>query len=96
MDETRQGGESMRAFLSFILLSVPFTPATLGQQPTQADKSLTPAAARTAYELKIEFNSRVPMRDRTELSADIYRPNATGRFPSSSRAPLTPRPAPAL
>ena len=80
----------MRAILSFVLLFVSFIPATLGQQPTPGDKSLTPAAAQTAYEVKIEFNHRVPMRDRTELSADIYRPNATGRFPVIlARTPYT-------
>jgi putative CocE/NonD family hydrolase len=30
---------------------------------------------------RIEFNQRVSMRDRTELSADIYRPKVDGRFP---------------
>lgn len=71
----------MRVILSFILLFVSSTPAALGQQSTPADKSSTTATAQTAYEVKIEFNRRVAMRDRTELSADIYRPNATGRFP---------------
>lgn len=81
----------MRAILSFILLFVSFIPATLGQQSTPADKSLTPAAAaQTTYDVKIEFNRRVPMRDRTELSADIYRPDATGRFPVIlARTPYT-------
>jgi putative CocE/NonD family hydrolase len=42
------------------------------------------------YEVKIEFNHRVPMRDRTELSADVYRPQADGRFPVIlSRTPYT-------
>ncbi|HYX30202.1 MAG TPA: CocE/NonD family hydrolase [Pyrinomonadaceae bacterium] len=31
--------------------------------------------------VKIEFNQRVRMRDGVELSADIYRPDASGRFP---------------
>lgn len=30
---------------------------------------------------KIEFNVRVPMRDGVELSADVIRPDGTGRFP---------------
>jgi putative CocE/NonD family hydrolase len=29
----------------------------------------------------MEFDVRVPMRDGTELSADVYRPDADGRFP---------------
>jgi putative CocE/NonD family hydrolase len=44
-----------------------------------------PAQAQTvkqsAYEVKIEFNERVTMRDGVELSADIYRPSASGAFP---------------
>lgn len=36
---------------------------------------------QSTYEVKIEFNERVAMRDGVELSADIYRPNASGAFP---------------
>jgi putative CocE/NonD family hydrolase len=40
--------------------------------------------------LKIEFNRRVRMRDGTELSADVYRPKAPGRFPVIlNRTPYT-------
>ncbi len=31
--------------------------------------------------LRIDFNQRVPMRDGVELSADVYRPQADGRYP---------------
>ena len=33
------------------------------------------------YDVRVEFDVRVPMRDGTELSADIRRPDAEGRFP---------------
>ncbi len=31
--------------------------------------------------MRIDFDQRVPMRDGVKLSADVYRPNADGRFP---------------
>lgn len=46
--------------------------------------------AQQKYELKAEFNRRVVMRDGVELSADIYRPDAPGKFPVIlSRTPYT-------
>lgn len=33
------------------------------------------------YKIKREFNVPIPMRDGVELSADIYRPDAEGKFP---------------
>ncbi len=48
------------------------------------------AVAQQTYELKAEFNRRVTMRDGVELSADIYRPDAPGKFPVIlSRTPYT-------
>ena len=38
-------------------------------------------AAHAQYPVKMEFNVRVPMRDGITLSADIYRPDTTGKFP---------------
>ena len=75
-------GKSMSNILTFILLLfAPFTPATFSQQPTPAVNPPTPALAQQTYAVKIEFNRRVRVRDGTELSADIYRPDAPGRFP---------------
>jgi putative CocE/NonD family hydrolase len=49
-----------------------------------------PAAAEQTYAVKIDFDIRVKMRDGVELSADIYRPDAEGRFPVIlSRTPYT-------
>ena len=39
------------------------------------------APAPTTYETRTDFNLRVKMRDGVELSADITRPAAEGRFP---------------
>ena len=76
--------------LSFTLLfCAALVPAVLGQQVTP---SPTPqiGSAQQAYEVAIDFNRRVPMRDRTELSADVYRPKAEGRFPVIlNRTPYT-------
>jgi len=70
-------------FLSLVIA----VPTILAQQPSP---SQTPATAQPAYELKIDFNRRVPMRDRVELSADVYRPKAPGRFPVLlNRTPYT-------
>jgi len=42
------------------------------------------------YEVRIDFNQRVKMRDAVELSADVYRPDAPGKFPVIlSRTPYT-------
>ncbi|MGH9775157.1 MAG: CocE/NonD family hydrolase [Candidatus Acidiferrales bacterium] len=48
---------------------------------TKATPSAAVADAQPAYTMKIDFNVRVKMRDGVELSADIYRPDAPGKFP---------------
>jgi putative CocE/NonD family hydrolase len=80
---TRAGrGNHPRPTLTFIiLLFVALTPKTFGQQSPPPSTLATPAPVQPADELKIDFNRRVPMRDRTELSADVYRPVAPGRYP---------------
>ncbi len=42
---------------------------------------LQPLRAADTYKVKIDFNQRAKMRDSVELSADVYRPDAPGRFP---------------
>ena len=37
--------------------------------------------AQAPYRVVMEFDVRVPMRDGVQLSTDIYRPDAPGRFP---------------
>jgi putative CocE/NonD family hydrolase len=39
------------------------------------------AASAAAFAMKIDFDRRVKMRDGVELSADVYRPDAPGKFP---------------
>jgi putative CocE/NonD family hydrolase len=74
----------LRSFLIVVFILVGALRPTLAQS-TQPAPSPTPAEA-----VKIEFNRRVPMRDRVELSADIYRPEAPGRYPVIlSRTPYT-------
>ena len=65
----------MPVLILFLLIAVS---PTLAQQAAPAS---SPPAAQATPEVKIEFNRRVPMRDRTELSADIYRPVGEGKFP---------------
>jgi putative CocE/NonD family hydrolase len=38
------------------------------------------AGSQPVHEVKIEFDRRIPMRDGVTLSADVYRPDAAGRF----------------
>tara|TARA_B100000686_G_scaffold334539_1_gene401942 strand:+ start:272 stop:463 length:192 start_codon:yes stop_codon:yes gene_type:complete len=33
------------------------------------------------YDIDLQFDVKIPMRDGIGLSADIYRPRAAGRFP---------------
>jgi len=43
--------------------------------------SVAAAAEIAQYKVRAEFDVKVPMRDGTLLSADIYRPDASGQFP---------------
>jgi len=44
----------------------------------------------SAHDVEYEFNVRIPMRDGTSLSADIFRPKADGKFPVLlTRTPYT-------
>lgn len=71
------------------VLSCAFVLAILGQQVTPSPHPQIGSAQQT-YEVAIDFNRRVPMRDRTELSADVYRPKVPGRFPVIlNRTPYT-------
>ena len=75
--------DRMLIIILFLLIAVS---PTVAQQAAPAS---SPAAQATP-EVKIEFNRRVPMRDRTELSADIYRPVGEGKFPVVlNRTPYT-------
>lgn len=75
----------MRAKMGFLLLLIlAIAPLSLYQQQAQArvqQSSTTGYSSQPTYAVKIEFNQRVRMRDGVELSADVYRPDAEGRFP---------------
>ena len=43
--------------------------------------SVAPGTSQPEFEVEIEHNVPVPMRDGTILRADVYRPAAGGRFP---------------
>lgn len=51
--------------------------AWVGDMPAPSDRS----AAGGVYGVRHHFNVPIPMRDGITLSADIYRPDAPGRFP---------------
>jgi uncharacterized protein len=60
----------MRILWALLLLAL--TPAPVPEQTTSAP---------TTYATRTDFNLRVKMRDGVELSADVTRPTAEGRFP---------------
>jgi uncharacterized protein len=40
-----------------------------------------PGISRPQYQVRLEHNARIPMRDGTQLAADVYFPVAEGKFP---------------
>ena len=70
-----------------LIILVLLVPQAVAQQTATDGRAAT---TQQTYELKIDFNRRVPMRDGTELSADVYRPKGPGRFPVIiNRTPYT-------
>jgi uncharacterized protein len=73
----------------FVVLSAPdFAAASpnAATTPNQNSTAQSPVpAAPPAYTMKIEFGVRVKMRDGVELSADVYRPDSPGKFPTILR-----------
>jgi uncharacterized protein len=77
----------MHLVLGLTLIIFLLVPETVAQQTATDGRAAT---TQQTYELKIDFNRRVPMRDGTELSADVYRPKGPGRFPVIiNRTPYT-------
>jgi putative CocE/NonD family hydrolase len=58
------------AFLTLVFLS-----------STLVGAAATPKPKPTEYNVTIDFDQRVKMRDGVELSVDVYRPDSAGRFP---------------
>jgi uncharacterized protein len=72
----------MTLLLILVIAGVPLT----GRPQAQP----APGSSEQIYAVKIDFDVRVKMRDGVELSADIYRPEAEGRFPVIlNRTPYT-------
>jgi len=73
--------KSIRAYVVLfwilLVLSAAFGPF---EKPIHA-QSAQPASAPTGYEVAIQTNVPVKMRDGVTLIADIYRPKAQGKFP---------------
>jgi len=77
---------SRRAVVSGVLvvlgLGVGFGSAPLVGQRAQLSHYDESRLSQPRFRVRMEHNVRVPMRDGTELSADIYRPDAEGQFPA--------------
>ena len=58
-----------------------FTRAALAASPSRAVKTWTPYDRPAQYGVVVEKDVRIPMRDGVVLVADVYRPDAPGRFP---------------
>lgn len=67
--------------LSWLLAPFVTCLAAAGGGPWAAVTPEGTRADRDDYPVKIEYDLRVPMRDGVTLSADVYRPDAPGRFP---------------
>jgi predicted acyl esterase len=78
------GGRSLARLLPRAVLLRTFIPGL-------ACRAETLAAKPAEYEIKIDSDERVRMRDGIELSADVCRPSADGQFRSFLRAHLTTR-----
>ena len=80
----------MRKFLQALRTIVFITLITSVCVSAALAQSTQPATTPKEAGVKIDFNQRVPMRDRVELSADVYRPEAPGRYPVIlNRTPYT-------
>ena len=63
---------------TLLLAAALFESAVLAAQPHWEEEKLSPPDC----EVRMEHNVRIPMRDGVTLSADIYFPDAPGRFPT--------------
>jgi putative CocE/NonD family hydrolase len=72
------------SFLLALLATAAQTTTNSAAKPPNSEKPAATAqapAASSGYTMKIDFGRRIKMRDGVELSADIYRPDAPGKFP---------------
>jgi putative CocE/NonD family hydrolase len=79
MDRRILVGASLGLALGFAISRVPITSgAQTAATVVHYDEA---RLSQPTHQVRVEHNVRVPMRDGVELSADIYRPDADGRFP---------------
>ena len=81
-----------KKYLSFIMVFIFLFCLSFGATRlwTGAQGQSAPSVSEQKYNVMIDFNIRVKMRDGVELSADLYRPDAEGKFPVIlSRTPYT-------
>src|SRR5262245_9886007 len=87
----------MRQKYSYVVLYIASILIGTGSFRPSLAQQAQPAPSPTPEAIKIDFDRRVPMRDKVELSADVYRPDASGRYPVIlSRTPYTKTSASAL
>jgi len=65
----------IRRFPAIVLFIATFTSGLVLQAPARD------VEAEEALPFKIYFDQKIKMRDGTELSADVYRPDGPGKFP---------------
>ena len=71
---------------AFSILPLAMPDAYSASSRAQSVSAQNPAsAAAPAYTMKATFGVRIKMRDGIELSADVYRPDAAGKFPTILR-----------
>src|SRR5258708_1796639 len=61
-------------FLLYLSIAVATAPIARADEPSAK-------ASKPIHQVRVKFDRRIPMRDGVTLSADIYRPDAEGRFP---------------
>ncbi|MFC2164176.1 CocE/NonD family hydrolase [Acidobacteriota bacterium] len=67
-----------RLFFAFVLLGL-F--AVMFFSPQWSEEQTQNSLSSPSYQVVMEMNVMVPMRDGVRLATDIYRPNAEGKFP---------------
>jgi len=72
----------MIALLSAVTLAVSGNNRTPAQDEPQFSHWDEAKLSQPAYQVVVDENVRIPMRDGVELVADVYRPDAPGRFPA--------------
>jgi uncharacterized protein len=63
------------------IVSSAFVSASLATSISATVAAQTAPASAAHPAISVDFNVRIPMRDGVELSADIYSPSTSGRFP---------------